>query len=85
MENITAYLNKKRFLNMPLYLFFVLTILYLESNQYIVIAGIIFYIPTIIYNLTHYQQLLSRIKNGEKYYLILVCYSLFLVFMRKSH
>lgn len=65
-NKMSDYLNRNGFLNMSLNLFWCLVILYLIANQYYVIAGIIFYIPTIIYIVTHYQQLLSRLKKWWK-------------------
>ncbi|WP_430876175.1 hypothetical protein [Gilliamella sp. G0441] len=57
-KNISAYLNKNRFLNTALSLFFCFIILCLAFNQYYFIAGIIFYITTVIYIVTRSQQLL---------------------------
>ncbi|OCG17640.1 hypothetical protein A9G24_00220 [Gilliamella sp. App6-5] len=62
-KNISTYLNKNRFLNTPLCIFFCFIILYFIFNQYYFIAEVIFYIPTTIYIVTHYKRLLSRIKK----------------------
>jgi hypothetical protein len=78
-NNISDYLNRNRFLNTLLCLFWGLIIFYLIANQYYIVAVMIFYIPTIIYILTHYQQLLSRI---EKWWKILLSFGVLFFFSR---
>lgn len=84
-KNISAYLNKNRFLNTALSLFFCFIILCLAFNQYYFIAEIIFYITTIIYIVTHYQQLLSRIKKWWKLLLSFGVLFFLLAFMPRNH
>lgn len=61
-QKIRAYLDTNLLLDI-LSLCWIFIILYLIDNHHYFIAGIIFYIPIIIYIVTHYKRLLSRIKK----------------------